>query len=184
MTFKRPGSHLDFAMNIIHAPDQRLLRVAEASSIPPSSETLQNLLEMLDLMTAAGGIGLAAPQVGWNMRAFVMNVEQSRFHEVALINPEITWRSPQMDTAPEGCLSLPGQSVLVSRPLDVNIRAYVVYGSTLRRMKDRLGEVTVGQVELRLRGWTARCAQHELDHLDGVLCTARGGEAEPRRPEA
>lgn len=125
---------------------------------------------MLDTMTTEGGIGLAAPQVGWNVQAFVMNVEQTRASEIVLINPQITFASPEMIEMDEGCLSVPGVTVRVRRPALVNIRALVYWGAGLRRNP----ELQPKLMELALKGMQARCAQHEHDHLLGILFTQRG----------
>ena len=73
---------------------------------------------------------------------------------MVLVNPEILWRSGERGTAEEGCLSLPGQFADVTRPLAVKLR-YL----------DEQGEAR----ELAAEGLLARCVQHEIDHLDGVL---------------
>ena len=73
---------------------------------------------------------------------------------MVLVNPEIVWRSDERTTAEEGCLSLPGQFADVTRPQAVQVR-YL----------DEQGE----ERELEAEGLLARCVQHELDHLDGVL---------------
>ena len=73
---------------------------------------------------------------------------------MVLVNPEIVWRSGERGTAEEGCLSLPGQFADVTRPLTVKVR-YL----------DERG----GACELAAEGLLARCVQHEIDHLDGVL---------------
>ena len=122
---------------------------------------------MIDLMRGAQGIGLAAPQVGLPIRLFVAHVPtdpEAEPHESGLpvstdeaqvfFNPEIVEFSKDLEPYEEGCLSLPGINGEVNRPSTVTMRAYDMDGN---------------EVELRATGLLARCWQHEIDHLDGVL---------------
>lgn len=106
--------------------------------------------EMLAFMRHAGGIGLAAPQIGRSVRLFVMEV-QSRVR--ICFNPEIVEASPLTAEFEEGCLSFPGESCTISRPDTIIVR-----------YQDAEGVLT----ETNLVGLEARCFQHELDHLDGM----------------
>jgi peptide deformylase len=120
------------------------------------------------LMDDAVGVGLAANQVGLLRRFFVYRVDEDGPIQ-ALVNPLITWTSEQEETFEEGCLSLPGVVVEVTRPAQVRVTA-----------QDRFGE----SVELEADGLEARVIQHELDHLDGVLIidrTTRGQRREAMR---
>jgi peptide deformylase len=115
-------------------------------------------------MVAYGGIGIAAPQIGWFERFFVM-VETSLTPEgeeretlLAWINPEIVSASSERNWAWEGCLSVPGLRGWVRRPAAVAVRGYDARGEPVSR---------------ELSGWTARVFQHEYDHLEGVLFAYR-----------
>ncbi len=114
--------------------------------------------EMFDLMYAAKGIGLAANQVGLPFRFFVMNPTgdpAEKNEELVLINPEITIPSdPEPQEGEEGCLSLPEVFGPVMRPQHVIVEAY---------------DLTGRSVQYRLLELAARVAQHETDHLDGIL---------------
>jgi peptide deformylase len=115
--------------------------------------------DMLQLMRAHDGIGLAAPQVGITQRLFVAEIQG---YSVCLANPVITGLGGSERMA-EGCLSLPGASVDVQRNRQVEVQGYDVHG---RRRNHRVG------------GLWARVMQHEIDHLDGVLICdheAQGG---------
>ena len=141
-------------LEILEAPDARLTTVC-----PPveriDAPLLRMLDDMLETMYAAPGIGLAAPQVGVLTRAFVADVgEEGNRSPIFLINPELVWRSETSDLAEEGCLSLPKQFGEVARADQVRVR-----------YTDREGQ---GQ-ELTAEGLLARCLQHEIDHLNGVL---------------
>jgi peptide deformylase len=142
-------------LEILEAPDARLTTVC-----PPveriDAPLLRMLDDMLETMYAAPGIGLAAPQVGVLTRAFVADVgEEGNRSPIFLINPELVWRSETSNLAEEGCLSLPKQFGEVARADQVRVR-----------YTDREGE---GQEELTAEGLLARCLQHEIDHLNGVL---------------
>jgi len=112
---------------------------------------------MGELMVDALGVGLAATQLGVLHRVLVyrVNVEDP---VTVLVNPEIEWSSEELETAVEGCLSLPGVHVEVERPARVRVRA-----------RDEKGD----EVEVDAEALTARVIQHEIDHLDGVLILDR-----------
>ncbi|MFT4150762.1 MAG: peptide deformylase [Paracoccaceae bacterium] len=112
--------------------------------------------DMLDTMYAAPGRGLAAPQVGHLLRLFVMDTtwKDGRSAPRVVINPEILWHSDQVATGPEGCLSIPGITAEVTRPVAIRLRWTDLDGH--------------GHDEV-LTGFDAICAQHEYDHLDGIV---------------
>ena len=112
----------------------------------------QLLDDMGETLKKAGGVGLAAPQVGILRRVFIMMLEEDG-EVIEAINPEIVKTSGKVrDT--EGCLSVPNRWGLVTRPKTVVLRAF-----------DRNGQ----EYELKLKDLGARCACHENDHLDGHL---------------
>jgi peptide deformylase len=112
---------------------------------------------MIETMLAAPGIGLAAPQVGAEVRMAVVDLsvgeDPAQLH--VLVNPEIV-RREGMETDVEGCLSLPGISDKVDRPTTITVRAADLSGKPL---------------EFAAEGWLARAVCHEVDHLDGILFT-------------
>ena len=107
--------------------------------------------EMTKTMYKEEGVGLAAPQVGKNIRMFV--VDDGSGAQV-FINPQITAMSVELAEMEEGCLSVPGIYEKVSRPKSVRIQAL-----------DENGKRRV----LEVAGYLARIIQHEYDHLDGIL---------------
>lgn len=113
--------------------------------------------DMIETMHAAPGVGLAAPQVGVEKRLAVIDTsvgeDPSKVH--VIINPKVTRREGQ-DTDTEGCLSLPGITDKVDRPLSVTIEAVDLEGKPLK---------------IEAEGWLARVFCHEIDHLDGILFT-------------
>jgi peptide deformylase len=140
---------------IITAPDPRLK--IKARPVPAVDNKIRRLMDdMLDTMYGAIGIGLAAPQVGQSSRVIVLDVarEGEKPQPLQLANPEILWRSPELTTGNEGCLSLPEHYAEVTRPAKIRLR-YVDYQNEIR--------------EIEASGLLAMCLQHEIDHLDGVL---------------
>jgi peptide deformylase len=110
--------------------------------------------QMFKLMYENGGMGLAASQIGWNARVFVMNITRDREQELVFVNPTIVIASDETVKIAEGCLSFPGMVGDVERPVKVLIHAQDINGQYFHFEDDQ---------------WGARCAQHEIDHLDGVL---------------
>lgn len=107
--------------------------------------------DMIRIMKRANGVGLAAPQVGVGSRIFVMAPEGMR--PIAMINPVIV-KAQGEQIGQEGCLSIPGLYGDVKRAEYVEIEAQDTRGRTFR---------------YELEGMPARVAQHEIDHLDGIL---------------
>jgi peptide deformylase len=141
-------------LEIIEAPDRRLN--TPSSPVEQIDADLLRLLDdMLETMYAAPGIGLAAPQVGVAKRAFVADLSgEGERAPIYLINPELIARSATTNIAEEGCLSLPKHFGEVARFDQVRVR-YL----------DRAGAIQ----EIDADGLLARCVQHEIDHLDGIL---------------
>jgi peptide deformylase len=109
------------------------------------------------LMNDALGVGLAAPQIGLSQRLLVYRVGQDA-PLIALVNPEVEWTSDDAETFEEGCLSIPGITVDVDRPVHVRVKALDEAGAERR---------------VEASGLEARVIQHEIDHLDGVLILDR-----------
>ncbi|UQZ83154.1 Peptide deformylase [Paenibacillus konkukensis] len=123
----------------------------KAKPVTEFNAKLEKLLDdMTDTLYDAGGSGLAAPQIGILKRVVVMDCGEGL---IELINPEIIDMGGEQ-TGPEACLSYPNYSGIVKRAQRVSIRA-----------KDRRGN----PFELEGKGYLARCIQHEIDHLNGVL---------------
>jgi peptide deformylase len=112
---------------------------------------------MGQLMGDALGIGLAATQLGVLHRVLVYKAYEED-ELAALVNPVVEWTSEELETAAEGCLSLPGVHVDVERPARVRVSASDVEGNAL---------------EVEAEGLRARVIQHEIDHLEGTLILDR-----------
>jgi peptide deformylase len=110
---------------------------------------------MIRIMHDAPGVGLAAPQIGVLQRLLVYNVDDD---PKVLVNPELDGFSEEIEEIDEGCLSVPGVTMPVSRPVSLRVRAYDADGEPL---------------EFHAEGLEARVIQHEFDHLEGVLIVDR-----------
>jgi peptide deformylase len=145
-------------LQIIEYPDPRLKKV----SLPVETfdESLKALAaRMFQLMREARGVGLAAPQVGQNIRMFVMNHSGDPADDRVYINPELS-EAEGSEESEEGCLSLPGLNVRVIRDKTMRIRARDLDGNDIDQVQT---------------GYIARVWQHEFDHLNGTLITDRMG---------
>ena len=123
---------------------------------------MQKLIDdMIDTMHEYHGVGLAGPQVHEGLRVFVALLEEdpdSKSEATVVINPQIAPNAATVEEGWEGCLSIPDIRGRVTRYTDVTLKAL-----------DRAGK----SVEIPLRNFAARVAQHETDHLDGVLFVDR-----------
>ena len=136
-------------------PDAALKMTAKP--VEQFDDELRSLVDrMKRLMVDANGIGLAATQVGVLRRLFVFQNEDNGAR--VIVNPEIVERSDETEVADEGCLSIQGITVPVERAVQVTVVG-----------KDESGD----DVRYELEGYSARCVQHEADHLDGVLMIDR-----------
>jgi peptide deformylase len=129
----------------------------EARPVVEFDDELRSLVERMKLlMVDANGIGLAATQVGVLRRVFVF--QRAEDEVAAIVNPEIVERSEETETSDEGCLSIQGITVPVERAFEVTIVGKDEHGNDVR---------------YELEDYSARCVQHETDHLDGVLMIDR-----------
>jgi len=150
---------------VLRMGDPRLLRVAQPVTAFATPELDALLRDMEDTMRHLNGAGLAAPQIGVDLRVVIFGFEANPRYPQAepvpytvLINPEITPLSDELEEGWEGCLSLPGLRGVVPR------YRHVRYGGC-----NAAGE----RFEREVTGFHARVVQHECDHLDGVLYPMR-----------
>lgn len=150
-------------LNLVPQSHPALRAMAKPVSDYGSQRLVELVEEMEDLRIEAGGIGLAAPQVGVSERIIIVEVPEEdwvgctscpSFPPTALLNPEIVWESEEQVKLPEGCLSLPGLMGNVIRPASITVAAVDLDGDPFTIHADR---------------WLARVLQHEMDHLDGIL---------------
>ena len=133
----------------------------EAKRISKVDNQIRHLAkDMLQSMYSAKGIGLAGPQVGISKELLVIdiNFEDSAAEPLILINPEITAFGSTLNTYEEGCLSIPGVYLNVVRPSTIKLK-----------FRDEMGRPR----KMNADGLLARCIQHEVDHLRGILFVDR-----------
>ena len=143
-------------LKIVHYPDPVLLEIGKPIGDEDRSNGLrETVASMFETMYEAGGVGLAAPQVGISRRFFVMDVplENGDKNPVALFNPEVLDVEGEQ-IGDEGCLSFPGLYQQVRRDMRVIVAAE---------------DITGNRFELDVTGLAARCVLHETDHCDGIV---------------
>jgi peptide deformylase len=149
-------------LNVISHPDPRLTKVSR--EVPGVDDVVRRILDdMAETMYYRIGIGLAAPQVGHDMRAFVVDLHEGRGLR-HFVNPEITFRDGSVEWR-EGCLSFPGTQLSVERAAIIRVRALGRDGKPF---------------EFGAHGVLAAAIQHECDHLEGILISDRAEERNAR----
>ena len=153
---------------IVFVPNPVLRK--KAKTVTKFDDKLQTLIDdMVETMREAPGVGLAAPQVGVLERVIVVEYYENEEDEendeaeaeapkrlYTIVNPEITRKSAEVEDGTEGCLSVPGYQGEVERHIAITVKGQTRHGQP---------------VTLKLKDWTARIFQHEIDHLNGVLFT-------------
>ena len=128
---------------VLRQPARRIHRV---------DDSVKRLIQdMIDSLHNARGIGLAAPQLGVPLRVIITNLDDELR---VIVNPEVVWLSEETEIADEACLSIRGYTGPVERALRCEVRG----------LNDR-GK----KVKIKAEEWFARCLQHEVDHLNGIL---------------
>jgi peptide deformylase len=132
-----------------------VLRTPAAPVVDFDKELRGLVADLTDTMLAAGGAGLAAPQIGVGLRVFTWLVDGELGH---LVNPVVSPVGEETQEGPEGCLSIPGFAYDCRRHLYVAATGFDLHGEPVRVEGSHL---------------LARAVQHEVDHLDGVLFVDR-----------
>ncbi len=140
-------------MRLVYYPDPILLRRSERVTTF-GAELLAKAEEMIPYMELEGGIGLAAPQVGWGVQLLIASHDGKQESAKVLVNPEIVWKGGGSEWGEEGCLSFPGIYGEVLRARAVRVKA-----------QDLQGREFLEEGE----GLYARVLQHEIDHLNGAI---------------
>ncbi len=150
---------------ILRMGDPRLLRVARPVQAFGTPELAALIDDLFDTMHAAGGVGLAAPQIGVDLQLVIFGFERSERYPDApavprtiLLNPQVTPLSDQREEGWEGCLSVPGLRGVVERAAHIRYCGVDPAGMPIER---------------EASGFHARVVQHECDHLLGVLYPMR-----------
>lgn len=145
-------------LKIISWPDPRLIKTS--SAVETFNDDLRALaMRMLELMREAKGVGLAAPQVGQNIRLFVIGPTGNPEDERVYVNPVLSDLAGDQE-GEEGCLSLPGITARIVRADSVKIDAYDLAGKPIQEVQTQ---------------YLSRIWQHEFDHLNGKLLMDRMG---------
>jgi len=134
-----------------------------------NDETHDKVLEMFELMYKHGGVGLAAPQVGWNVQLFILNLSGKKelaHQEQVIWNPTLVTNG-NLVAAPEACLSFPKISAMIERSAVCRLNAHS----------------PTGLIEKEFRGFGAQAVQHEMDHLEGILFHERMSKEDYARNE-
>jgi len=150
---------------ILKMGDPRLLRIAKPVEAFGTTELYTLIADMFETMHAAGGVGLAAPQIGIDLQVVIFGFEHSDRYPDAppvprtiLLNPMITPLSPDREEGWEGCLSVPGMRGAVPRYTRIFYSGFDPSGAPIEREAE---------------GFHARVVQHEVDHLLGRLYPSR-----------
>lgn len=150
---------------VLRMGDPFLLQRATAVVDFSGAELKTLISDLLDTMKAEDGVGLAAPQIGVDLRVVVFGFEENPRYpdalsvpQTVLINPVITPLSDKTDEQWEGCLSVPGMRGIVPRFTSIEYRGFDAQGNS---------------IEVTAHDFHARVVQHECDHLDGILYPQR-----------
>jgi len=139
---------------IVTFPNKVLREPAKLVTFPLTKEVKKLSKDMVETVHNADGIGLAAPQVGKSLKVIVINLEKNGIPPLVLYNARVKAKRFKKIEIEEGCLSLPGVYGNVRRPKQVTIEAQNAEGEKIFITDD---------------GWISRVAQHEIDHINGVL---------------
>lgn len=142
-------------MNLVKFPDPILReQMPEFDFANPIMDPVKLEKQMIDIMLANDGIGLAAPQIGIKTRVFVMGHRQNPESAQAFFNPQVLANVDDMEDLEEGCLSFPGIYVNIKRPKKI-----------LAKWQNTSGEWEQSEFD----GYNCKCFLHELDHLEGIV---------------
>ena len=126
-------------------------------AVPKITDNIRDLAAAMKVkMVEWNGIGLAAPQVGHNVRLIVIRLSTGQTQ--VMINPRISWTSTETVSMPEGCLSIPGETCVVTRPAKVRVKFQTLEGDYKYWCLHKMD---------------ARVLLHEYDHLEGILMTEK-----------
>jgi len=151
--------------DVLRMGDSRLLRISRPVEVFNTPELHELIADMTDTMRHLNGAGLAAPQIGVDLRVVIFGIDANPRYPDAevvpftvLINPQITPLGPEREEAWEGCLSVPGMRGVVPRFSRLRYTGFDQYGNPVSREAEH---------------FHARVVQHECDHLDGILYPMR-----------
>ncbi len=126
-----------------------------ADEVKNINQEIIDLIEnMFDVMYRNNGVGLAGPQVNESKKIITIDIKNAKYPGMTIINPEIVSLSDKTGPYEEGCLSLPGISAEIIRPLQITVKAFTPDGK---------------EILINADGLLARVLQHEIDHLNGKV---------------
>jgi peptide deformylase len=130
-----------------------------------STEEFKLKLEQMKKLLTLDGVGLAATQVGWSTKLFILSVDKDMkpIEPIVYLNPEIVSRSKKMVRDEEGCLSFSGLGLRIARPKQISWKYTDLEGQ---------------EIEVESRGYYARAIMHEIDHLNGRLFIERASSTQ------
>ena len=146
-------------MKILKKPNKFLREPTKEIELPLSEENNIIIDNMIKIMYQANGIGLAATQIGFSRRMFVMDTSNERDNPQVFINPVVTSKNNKKISDIEGCLSCPAEEVKVSRSISINLEWKCRHGKDQHKTFYYL---------------PCRVVQHEMDHLNKKLITDHG----------
>ena len=132
-----------------------------------STEFLILIQEMIDVASHPGAAGVAAPQLGSNLRVIAISVDK-KYPPIIMVNPVIRGLSEETKEVTEGCLSAPGKIAKLTRHLKINLSWQDTDGKTHSKKGNKY--------EMEFDGFFAQALQHECDHIDGIVCVDRADE--------
>jgi peptide deformylase len=149
------------------AHDRKLHKVCKKVKDFGSTEFLIMVQEMKKIASQPGAAGVAASQLGYSLRAFAISTDKN-YPPIVIINPVLKGVSEEVKEVIEGCLSAPGKVVKLQRFQKVKIAWQDEHGNSHNKVGQKF--------EFEFNGFEAQAIQHEMDHLDGVLCIDRADE--------
>jgi len=144
-------------LNIITQPNPILRKKSKEIDINNIDKKVRELNQnMRAKLSSLNGAGLAAPQIGKNIRLIIVNTKDGH---LSMINPCITWKSKEQEIGEEGCFSV------------VNENGEIIFGNVSRckEVKCEYFDINGDKIKIEAEGLFARVIQHEIDHLDGIL---------------
>ncbi len=150
---------MPLSINTLGAP---VLRCPSKNADFQSDDIKGIVDKMWETLKDVRGLGLAGPQIGILKRIFVYDLGEG---PQVLINPEISWQSEEIVEDTEGCLSIPGNEMKVTRAAEIRVKGFDLNGDAK---------------EIEADGLTARVFQHEMDHLNGIMIIDRTSDEERR----
>ena len=142
-------------LKLVYAPDPILKK--ESTPLPQVDEHHRELIkEMYEVMYSSNGVGLAAPQIGLNLRIFVLDAgsREDEKKPITIINPKILSFGEEIVSYEEGCLSFPEHFAEIDRPEKIDIEFL---------------DENNNKKSYKFVGFESRIIQHEIDHLNGIL---------------